>query len=71
MLVLYLMINSVGSLKLKSWRHNSPNHAECCSNENTIPIFQCSNPLTLPFSIPIYFIQYLTGEGPRKLLYSP
>jgi len=25
-------INSVGSLKVKKWLHNSPNHVECCSN---------------------------------------
>jgi len=26
------MINEVGSLKLKSWWHRSPNHVEFCSN---------------------------------------
>jgi len=30
-IVLYL-INLIGSLKLISWWHSSPNHVECCSN---------------------------------------
>jgi len=31
-MALYLMINSIGSLKVKSWWHNSRNHVECCLN---------------------------------------